>query len=36
MAMTKKKGPVSGGPKTGATKKKIVGGTVKKKNGVAW
>lgn len=34
--MTKKKGPLAGGPKKGATKKKIVSGTVKKKNGVSW
>lgn len=36
MAMSKKKGPLAQAPKKGATKKKIVGGTVKKKNGVAW
>lgn len=36
MAMTKKKGPLAKGPKKDSTKKKIVGGTVKKKNGVAW
>lgn len=36
MAMTKKKGPVAAGPKKGATKKKIVGGAVKTKNGVSW
>lgn len=36
MAMTKKPGPLAKGPKKGATKKKIVGGSVKKKNGVAW
>lgn len=34
--MTKKKGPLAKGTKSGATKRKIVGGTVKKKNGVAW
>lgn len=36
MAMTKKKGPLSNGPKKGAPKKKIVGGSVKKKGGVPY
>ncbi len=36
MAMTKKKGPVAQGPKSGASKKKITGGTAKKKGGVSW
>lgn len=36
MAMAKKKGPLAKGTKPGATKKKIVAGTVKRKNGASW
>lgn len=36
MAMTKKKGPLAGGPKPGTKKPKIVGGDVKRKNGASW